>query len=444
MQNSFLRLLLIATLLLSALVYAAYGQTPYRLTLKEAIQKGLQSNLRVLVAETQTQEAKGTGQRRLAALLPQLRAETLANRQTRNLEAFGVAPPGALSVIGPLPNYDYRVYINQPVLDLQNYYRWQASNKSEQAVGLDYQDARDLIIRQVAGLYLDAQVAAARVQAVGSRVTTAQALYRLSRDQRDAGAATGIDVLRAQVQLANEQQQLLQARNTAKQSLLSLARNLGLSMEVPIELDEPLEFKPVAQPEVSEAVASAMRNRPDYLSLQARLEALQEEEKSNWARYLPKLSFSSDYGGIGTKPGEVRGTWIVQGTLSVPLFDWDRSGERVELKSRIKRLEHQMDDLRLGIEQEIRNALLLLESASEEVSVATQGRELAERELELARFRFRAGVTDNIEVISAQQALARAHENKISALTRHIDSKAALARALGATEEIYEHYLGTQ
>jgi outer membrane protein len=103
-----------------------------------------------------------------------------------------------------------------------------------------------------------------------------------------------------------------------------------------------------------------------------------------------------------------------------------------------------MADLRQGIEEEIRDALLRLESATEEVVVARQGRELAQRELELVRERFLAGVTSNIEVTSAQEAVARAQENHIVALTRHTDAKMALARALGATEEIYQHYLGIQ
>ncbi len=124
------------------------------------------------------------------------------------------------------------------------------------------------------------------------------------------------------------------------------------------------------------------------------------------------------------------------------MFDRDREGERNEIDSRVQRLDQQMADLRLGIEEEIRTAVLQLESATEEVGVAEKALELAQRELELSRDRFQTGVTNNIEVITAQDALARAQENRILALTRHADAKAALARALGATEKTYEQYLG--
>lgn len=433
---------LLAIGLLAASVPPAGAQIPTRLTLKQAIEKGLQNNLRVLVAGTQIEEAEGSRQRRLAKLLPRLHGESTAYVLTRNLRAIGIDIPGAPDIVGPFSNYDFRASVDQPLLDLPNYYRWKASRQQEHAARLDYQDVRDLIIRQVAALYLNAQAAAARVEAAASRVTTAEELHRLARDQREAGVATGVDVLRAEVELANERQRLLEARNTAEQALLVLARAIGLELGAPLELAEPLDFKPVAPPEIATAVASALDKRADYLSLQARQQALQEEEKSNRARRLPRLSFGGNYGAIGRTPGELRSTSAVQGTISIELFDWDRRGERMEIDSRRQRLEHQMADLRQGIEEDIRNALLRLDSARQEVQVAQQGRALVQRELELVRERFLAGVTSNIEVTSAQEAVARAQENHIVALTRHTDAKMALARALGATEEIYQHYLG--
>lgn len=429
---------------LAALASPAAGQTSARLTLKEAIHQGLQHNLRVLVAGTQVQEAEGTRERRLAKLFPRARIESFAAMQTRNLEAFGISIPGRPPLVGPFSTYDYRVSVDQPLLDLPSYHRWKASERQQQAAQLNYQDIRDLIIRQVAGLYLDAQAAAARVEAAQARVTSAEELHRLAREQHEAGVATGVDVLRAQVELANEQQRLLEARNAAQQTLLVLARAIGADMGTPVELADPLEFKAVAPPEIHAAVASAVNQRPDYLTLQTQQQALVQEEKSNHSRWLPRLSFSGNYGAIGRTPTNVLGTGALQGTVTFDLFDWDRKGERMEIESRQRRLEHQMADLRRGIEQEVREAYLNLQSATEQVTVAREGRQLAERELELARERFQAGVSSNIEVTTAQEALARAQENHILALARHADARVAVARALGATEEIYQHYLGLE
>jgi outer membrane protein TolC len=142
--------------------------------------------------------------------------------------------------------------------------------------------------------------------------------------------------------------------------------------------------------------------------------------------------------------GDLPGTGLLQGTLSITLYDRDRKGEELELAARMKRVDDQLADLKLGIEEEIRESMLNLDSATEQVAVAQEGRELAQQELDLAQDRFKAGVTNNIEVTNAQDSLARAQENYIVAVTRHADAKFALARAMGGTEQNYERYLGLQ
>jgi len=412
--------------------------------MKEAIERGLKSNLRVLAAGTRVDEAAGTRERRLANLLPRARAEGVATLQNRNLRAFGLSAPGIPPVVPLFSVYDMRVYAEQPVFDRQSYHAWKASEQQQQVAREDYQDIRDLIIRQVAGLYLNAQAADARAGAAHARVTTAEELLRLARERHDAGVATGVDVLRADVQLANERQRLLESRNDTAQALLLLARNIGIAPGTPLELAEPLRFQPLEPPAVESLLAGALDARADYRSIAAQRETLLLQQKSSKARYLPKVSVGGDYGGSGRSFGELRGTGSLHGGVSLTLFDRDRKGEQMEIESRLRRIDYQLADLRLGIEQEVREALLDLQSSAEQVAVAEQGRELAKKELELARERFQAGVANNIEITSAQDALSRALENYILAVSRHSDAKIALARALGATEKIYAQYLGIQ
>lgn len=417
--------------------------TPYRLTLRDAIEKGLQANLSVLVADTQVQEAQGTQARRLsAALFPRLRAETFANVQNRNLRAFGISVPGLPEVVGPFSNYDFRVAGDQNILDLQSYRNYKASQDAVKASKLSYQDARDLIIRVIAGLYLDAQSAAARASAAQTRVNDSQALYELAKSKHDAGSATGVDLLRAQVQLANDQQAGLAAQNQYKQALLVLARNLGLNPSTPLELAEPLRFEPVNHSGPEVIIGSALLARSDYLSLAAQRQQLANQQQASRARYFPKLSLNGNYGGLGRSIGGVQGTYLVQGQIDFTIFDRDRSGEAQELASRIKRIDDQIADLRRGIEQDVRSALLNLESTAEQVGVAQQGQDLAERELKLTQDRFSSGVTNNIEVTTAQDELARAQENYILAVSSYVDAKFALARAAGSTEKNIDQYLG--
>jgi outer membrane protein TolC len=415
----------------------AQPPAPYRLTLQDAIQKALQANLSVLEAESRVQEDEGARTRSLsAALLPRVNAEAYANYQNRNLRAFGISVPGLPlpNVVGPFSNYDFRIYAQQNVVDLQSYRTVKASERSLDAGRMDEQDARDLIVRVIAGLYLNAQSARARVDAAQTRVTDSSTLLKLAKDKHDAGTATGVDVLRAQVQLANDKQALLEARNQYKQSLLQLARSLGVRPGTPLDLAEPLQYRALSQPQAKDLLPAALAARADYLSLDRQRQSLLEQQRANRARFYPRLSINGNIGELGRSIGSSATTGLIQGQVDFTVFDRDREGEAQQLAGRIQRIEDQIADLRRGVEEDIREALLNLDSAAEQVSVAADGQDLAQRELEEAQDRFKAGTANNVEVVTAQDELARAQENYILAVSAHVDAKFALARALGDTE----------
>jgi outer membrane protein TolC len=417
-------------------VCAAQQAAPLRLTLQEAIHRALLANLNVLTATTKVEEAEGTRARRLsAALLPRVNAQSYANVQNRDLRAFGISLPGMPEVVGPFSNYDFRVYAQQNIVDLESYRGLKASERAVEAGKMDERDARDLIVRAIAALYLNAQSAAARADAAQSRVTDSSALYKLAKDKHDAGTATGVDVLRAQVQLSNDRQALLIAENQSRQSLLALARNLGMDPATPLELAEPLDYHPLQPPEIATLAPAALLERADYLSLLSQREALVAQQSANRARAFPRLSVNGNFGEIGRSIGSVASTGLLQGQIDFTLFDRDRNGEAQELASRVKRIDDQIADLGRGIDEELREALLNLDSATAQVSVAREGEELARRELKMAQDRFTQGTANNVEVITAQDELARAEENYILAVSSHVDAKFALARALGDTEK---------
>ena len=203
--------------LIPARMVVAQQAAPLRLTLQEAIHRALVANLNVLTASTRVDEAAGARARSFSsAMLPRVNAEVYSNFQNHSLAAQGFhfkSLPGIPSVVGPLSNYDFRIFAQQNVVDLQSYRALKASEQTLDAGKMDEQNARDLIVRAVASLYLNAQSAQARVDSAHSRVTDSNTLYKLAKDRHDAGTATGVDVLRAQVQLANDKQVLLEERN---------------------------------------------------------------------------------------------------------------------------------------------------------------------------------------------------------------------------------------
>jgi len=417
-------------------------QTPQKLTLKDAIDLALKKNVGVQVSATEVSEAEGTRTRALAALLPHASGDVLANLLKNNLSIEGISFPGIPMTVGPYAYYDFRLFGSQAIVDRQAVHNWRASIQEEKAAKLSYQDTRDLVVREAAGLYLQCETAEAEIEAAQSRVQTSQALEKLARDQHDQGLATAIDVVRSQVQLARDQQSLLVAQNNYQTSLLALARFLGLSPGIPIELAEKLQFQHIGAPDIEQALPAALAARDDYRALFNEQQSLLEQQKASHARYLPTFSVAGNYGAAGRNFGAMPSSGGIEGVLSITIFDKDRTGEQQQLESRVERLKAEIDDLARGIEEDLRKATLDIHSAEQQVGVTQSALDLALRELNLAEDRFRNGVTDNIEVITAQDALTTAQDDHIAAIAQHEDARAALARALGATEKNYGTYLG--
>ena len=109
----------------------------------------------------------------------------------------------------------------------------------------------------------------------------------------------------------------------------------------------------------------------------------------------------------------------------------------VVVLEKLRTLGEQRADLRNSIALDVKTALLNLESARNEVQVANLGVQLAKEEVDQARDRFKAGVANNIEVIQAQDALARANDNQIIALYRFNQARADYARGIGQMEKVY-------
>ena len=240
---------------------------------------------------------------------------------------------------------DFRVSASQPIVDREAYHEWKASARTEAGSALTYQDVRDLVIREAAGLYLASQTAAAEVEAAEARVATSVSLEQLARDQRDQSLATGVDVLPAQVQLARDRQNALLARNAYQTSLFALARLVGLDLGQALELAEPLTFDVTGTPPIEDAIRSALVVRGDYQALLAERDALDEQRQATHARALPKVSVAGDYGAMGASVGELPGIGEIQATVSISLFDRDRIGAQSEVAARLQRVNEQIADL---------------------------------------------------------------------------------------------------
>ncbi len=417
--------------------------TVLSLSLKEALDRGLRQNLGLLEREHDVRFERGRRWKELSGLLPNLTTKTGASIEKDNLAARGLTLPGVPSVVGPYDYYDARVFLTQPVFDLPAIDRTRAAGQTLKAAEYSYGDARELVVAAVGNAYLQALAGEARVTTARAQLKTAQTLFDNTVEMHKAGIIPGIDELRAKVELQSRRQQLIAAENEFEIQKLTIARIIGLPTEQDLQLTDKAPYAPLASVNLEQALERAYSFRRDYKSLMALERAAELTLDAATARYLPSLALEANYGELGTDPGKLKGTYTVSGVLTIPLFQGGSvRGEVLQAEAALRRSRDARDDLRAQIGFDVRAALLDLKAASEQVEVAGTRVELAELTLSQARERFTSGVSDNLEVVQAQGAVASAHEAYISSLYAHNLAKLELARALGIAEKGVKDYLG--
>jgi outer membrane protein TolC len=417
------------------------------LSFKDAINRGLQNNLGVLLQSDNTVTARGQKWSELSNLLPNLSAGISENAAQVNLAAEGLrfkgpAFAGIPSVVGPFGFFDSRFYLTQSVFSWKDIQRWRGAASNEKAARYSYKDARDLVVLAVGNAYLQALAGEARVQTAEAQVQTAQALYDKSLDQQNAGVSPAIDTLRSRVELQSRQQRLIVARNDYAKQKLGLARVIGLPPGQAFSLEDKAPYEPLAVLGVDESVKRAYSSRSDYQAALQQVRSAQRFRNAATAGYFPTIDIAANYGDSGITPGDSHGVFQVSGMLRIPIFTGGKvHADVLEADAQLKQSEQQLANLRGQIDYDVRTALLDLNAAADQVEVARSTVDLANETLNQARDRFAAGVTDNLEVIQAQESVASANENYISSLYAHNLAKVELARAIGYAEEGVKQYL---
>jgi outer membrane protein TolC len=416
---------------------------PLNLSLDDAIARGLKTNLGLLTRENASTSARIDRMRLLIAMLPTVNGELSMSEQQVSLSTFGFHFPGVPTIIGPFHYQDLGASADIPVYDGRTLNAWRSRKESQRAADLSVKDARDLVVEAVASAYLQIIATAARVDSTRVQVETAQALYERARDQHRAGTSPAIDELRSQVQLKTQQQSLLSLQNQVAKDKLTLARAIGLPSGQAFEISDKAPYKPLDGLAPNEALQRAYASRADYQSALAQVHAAELAHKSVSAEWLPTASISANYDLVGQTLGESHGTFGLTGSIKMNIFDGGkRKTDMLEADTNITQKRQDLANLQGQIDQEVRSALLDLNSAADQVAVAESNVDLANQTLTQARDRFAAGVTDNIEVVQAQESVSNAQQNFISSVYAHNLAKVALARALGATEANLKTFMG--
>src|SRR5438876_6956096 len=338
-----------------------------RLTLDQAVGLAIKQNTTAQIAILQAAQSEQDKYISRADLLPQASAKISDEAQKVNLLAqFGGRTPfpGFPKTLGPYQVFSAGPSFGAPVFDLTLWRRYQAAQNMVNSSKASSLSTREQVILLVDSQYIGTLRGMTNVQASQSRVDLAQALYDQAADLQKEGVGTGIDTLRANVELQNEKQRLIEAQTDRETSLYALSRLLNLDASQPIELADSLSFFDTPQADVEESIEQALASRPEWKALESQIHAASHQRQAASESRLPSLRFDGNWAYQGLSAPTSIPTYNYQASINVPLFTGGRiHAEIVRAGLEIQRLEQQRADLRNQIAFDVKTALLNLRSA---------------------------------------------------------------------------------
>jgi outer membrane protein TolC len=423
---------------------SSIGKTPFsgKLSFREAIQRGLDYNLGAVGLAQALRQSYGQARVARSSLLPNVTASMSETVQQTNLAVAGIrfsSPIPGFSIptiVGPYNYFDLRARLTQTIADLTALRNYRSAQEISRANELAMKDARDLVVLAVGGAYLQSIAAKARVDSARAQLQTATALFQQASQQRGVGLVALTDLNRSRIQMLTEQQRLTTLQNDFAKQKITLARLIGLPANDQYEISDDVPYSAAPAINVEDALQQAYGHRQDLRAAEAQIHAAQLTKSAARAERLPSLSLAADYGANGMNPDQAHGTFAVTGTLTVPIWRGGRTEGNIEqADAALSQRRAEAEDLRGKIEGDVRNAYLDLTAATNQVDVANQNLTVTKETLDLTRQRFQAGVSDNVEVIQAQESVASAELDYINSVFAHNIAKLSLARAIGGTAD---------
>ncbi|MGH8444770.1 MAG: TolC family protein [Solimonas sp.] len=372
-----------------------------------------------------------------ANLLPQFGLSASQLRQTTNPATWGFSFPGLPSLIGPYSVFDARAKVSQKLLDLSASSELAGARFGLQAAQAQAETSRERIAAQTALAYIRVLANEELLASAKADLDLASDLLTLSRDQRQAGIAAGIDVARAESAVAQDRYAVSESETAIADARLQLQRLAVLPMDQALLLKGDLGSAATGNPDTSQALQAAREHRPELAAIDASIRQADSELSAAKRRRLPTVSLVADYGISANTPVQSeQDTYRYGAMIDLPVFSGGAiAAQESAARHELEQQRLQLEDMRQQIEQDVRLALVTAANTAEQIRAAASARDLAERELELARDRFANGVADNTDVITAQTSLARARAQLIVAQAAYQQARVNLASAQGRARQ---------
>jgi outer membrane protein TolC len=433
-------LLTVLVVLLGAADLAFAQAAPVRLTLDEAIARGLDANPRLDELLARQDAARAIEAQREAAQHPQLAAIASYTR-TNHVEEFSVPnATGGVRVIYPdVPdNVRSRIDLQWPIYTggrLQALTR--AAGAEFEATRHDRDAARADLKLEITRAFWAVFTAQASVDVVRQALDRTGAHLTDVRNQLAVGLVPPSDVLTIEAQHANQRMLSIEAENIVETTLAEFRRLVGLDPDVPVELAADPKVSTTAQP-LTARISDARDSRPERKSLLLRITAAEERVAATSAGSLPVLTAIGGYDMARPNPRifpiqeKWKPSWDIGVNVRWSLFDGGRvRAETAEAAANRRATEARLRDFDSVIEVEVRQRIADLKSATASIEAAEAGVRAASEARRVIAERFAAGVATNTDVLNAQSALLRAELDLTRSRANTELAGARLNRALG-------------
>lgn len=413
---------------------------PGSLTLSQALNMALSNNTIVRGAQSRMEQATGRYAQARGELLPQLDAKAYQAYMTINLKGIGIdIPTVPQGKSDPFGSMDARIVLTQDLLNIASLRSWKSSRSRQESSRLQVENARESVVLDVVAAYLQALRAKASRDTVTEQEKLADDLYKLTQDRVTHGISASLEANRAMQQVNSLTQQLQEAEQSYVAAKLTLANQLQVQpITADYEVEDTAAYGAEAPPDKNTAIQTALAARPDYLSATKNVTAAEQQVQATKATRYPTLSAVFTDGQSGESPVNNQNTYRIAGVLNFPIFTSGRiRGQIDEAQGALHEAQSALDQLRFQIQTDVLTAIAGVDWAQKEVETSGANVKLSREEVQLSRQRFVQGITDNTEVVNAQDRVSKADDARVRAMYTLGLARANLARAMGNAEKTY-------
>ena len=307
------------------------------------------------------------------------------------------------------------------------------AEEQERSEELAVETQFETIRLNVATDYYNLQQTDEQVRIAQSAVQNSEASLRDAEALERAGVGTRFDVLRSQVNLANSQQDLTNARSQQAIARRQLATRISLPQGINISAADPVQLAGLWNPTLEQSIVLAFQNRSELQQQLAQRNIGEQQRRQALSSLGPQVSLVASYSLLDQFNDNVSVTdgYSVGVRASLNLYDGGAAVARAnQARANIAIAETQFAEQRNQIRFQVEQAYSTQQSNLENVQTSNTALEQAREALRLARLRFQAGVGTQTDVINSENDLTRAEGNRVTAILNYNRALAQLQRSV--------------